>query len=163
MLVSETRGASGEFPLQVRPRLAVCGGATGWGGATSGVGLSAKLPSASTAWGWSRARLLRSAAVQLEGLAPALPVYSELPTSGAHLRTLVTWLCVVVPRREGSEVYVARGVRLWRGRLRAVGVAFPRSRVRPGLALQPNSGRVEIGGALMGAGCILGHERSISF
>ncbi len=67
------------------------------------------------------------AAVQLEGLAPALPVYSDLSASGAHLHTLVRWLCVVVPLRGDSEVYVARRAWLWRGRLRAVGVASPRS------------------------------------
>ncbi len=89
---------------------------------------------------WSRARLLSSGAVQLEGLAPALPVYSELPASGAHLRTLVRWLCVIVPLRGDSEVYVARGARMWRGRLRALGMAFPRSLLRPRLALQTNSG-----------------------
>ncbi len=108
MLLSDTRGAPGEFPLQACPRLAACGGGTGWGGATSGVGLPPKPPSASTARGWSRASLLRSAAVQLEELTPALPAYSERPASGAHLRTLVRWLCVVVPLKGDSEVYVAR-------------------------------------------------------
>ncbi len=44
------------------------------------------------------------------------------------------------PAQGDSKVYVARRARLWRGRLRAVGVASPRSRVRPGSALQPNSG-----------------------
>ncbi len=45
-----------------------------------------------------------------------------------------------VPIRGDSEVYVARRARLWHGRLHAVGVASQRSRVRPGLALQANSG-----------------------
>ncbi len=47
------------------------------------------------------------------------------------------WLCVVVVSLRGdSEIYVARRARLWRGRLRAVRVASPRPRVRPGLAFQ---------------------------
>ncbi len=96
MLRSETRGAPGEFPLQACPRLAACGGGAGLGVATSGAGLSSKLPSASTARGWSWARLLRSAAVEHEGLASALPVYSELPASGGtspHPREVVVCCC----------------------------------------------------------------------
>ncbi len=105
------------------------------------MGLPPKLPSASTAWSWSRARLLRSAAVKLEGFAPAPHVNSELPASGAHLCTFVGLLRVVVfPIRVDSEVYCARRARLLRGRLRAVGVASLRPRVRPGLALEPHSG-----------------------
>ncbi len=65
---------------------------------------------------------LASASVQFEGLAPALLVYSEIPASGAHLRTIVTWLCAVVPLRGESDVYVARHARLCRGTPRAVGV-----------------------------------------
>ncbi len=140
MLLREFKGAPGEIPLHVCPRLAACGGGTGWGRATSGVGLPPKLPSASTAWGWSRFRLPLSAAVQLEGLAPALPVYSELPASRAHLRTLVRRLCTAVPLRGESDFHVARRARLWRGEIHDVGMASPWSLLRPGLALQPNSG-----------------------
>ncbi len=132
MLLSETRGAPGEFPLQVCPSLAACGGGSGWEGAPSGVGFPLKLFSASTAPGWSRDRLVRSAAVQLDGLAPPLPVYSELPASGAHLRTVVRWFCVFDPLKGDSEVYVARRARLSRCRLRTVGVASTQFRVRPG-------------------------------
>ncbi len=109
------------------------GGGTGWGGAPR---VWASLPSY-LALLPRRARLLRSAAVELEGLAPALPVYSELLASGSHLLTRVEWLCVFVPLEEVREIYVARCTRSWCVQLHAVGLAS-----RPVLALRPNSGRL---------------------
>lgn len=64
---------------------------------TSVAGLPLKISSASNEWGRSPARLLRSAAVQLEGLGLVLPVYSDLRASVAHIFTSVEWACVVVP------------------------------------------------------------------
>ncbi len=120
-----TRDAPGEFQLQACSSLADPA-AVGLRKGTWGVGL----PS----------RLLRSAEVKFEWLAPALPVYSELPASGAHLRAVVEWLCVVFLLGEVSEVYFARRARLWRVQLRFVGMASPRPRARSGLAFATQLG-----------------------
>ncbi len=63
--------------------------------------------------GLASARLLRSAAAQLEGLAQALHVYSELLASGAHFLTPVDFLGVVVPLAEVRKVHAARRTRTW--------------------------------------------------
>ncbi len=77
-----TKDASGEFSQQACPRLAVARRWHGLRRGTSVVGLLPKLPSAPTRGAWSLGRPLRSAAVQLERLAPALPVYWGLPLLG---------------------------------------------------------------------------------